>query len=418
MRYRRVVVRVAMLVSLTAAVLMAAECASLDSTKTGGHCMRIFTTGSRRLAFSIHCHRVLVASLLIAVLLSATSCGGTDSSQHSGDGQQSQEQSAHVSPYAVVVDGLGGYIDSRGSIIVEPQYEVALPFSEGLAGVRMDGLSGFIDETGKTVITPQFDNVGLGGFSEGRAAVQVGDQWGYIDTKGQMVVQAQFFSAGQFHEGLAAVSIEGQGQGYIDRQGSVVIEPKFMTAQGFSEGLAAASVMPDDTSDRIKYEFIDTSGRVVIEPGFTQAVGFSEGLAAVEVGDVWGFIDKTGHFVIEPQYELAGPFSGGLAFVAVGEKQGFIDKGGAMVIRPQYYHSGDGFSEGLAAVCAEPHDPGDWDAGPYGYVDQSGRMVIPPEFFMASPYRDGLASVFKGELGAAVNLYIDKTGKVVWSGAE
>ena len=58
------------------------------------------------------------------------------------------------------------------------------------------GKWGFIDAKGQYVINPQFDNAG--DFSEGLAAVEIGDRWGFIDTKGQYIVKPQFDSAGPF----------------------------------------------------------------------------------------------------------------------------------------------------------------------------------------------------------------------------
>ena len=40
------------------------------------------------------------------------------------------------------------------------------------------GKRGFIDKTGHYVINPQFD--GASSFSDGLAAVRIGDKWGYI----------------------------------------------------------------------------------------------------------------------------------------------------------------------------------------------------------------------------------------------
>ena len=53
------------------------------------------------------------------------------------------------------------------------------------------------------VIQPQFDQAGS--FAEGLARVQVGNQWGYINQQGKFVMQPQFEEANPFTEGLALV---------------------------------------------------------------------------------------------------------------------------------------------------------------------------------------------------------------------
>jgi hypothetical protein len=100
-----------------------------------------------------------------------------------------------------------------GQIVINPQFDAADAFSEGLAAVRIGddktGKWGFIDETGKYVVNPQFDFAYS--FAEGLARVRTGDsvsgKWGYIDKTGKYVVNPQFDAADVFVGGLAAVRI-------------------------------------------------------------------------------------------------------------------------------------------------------------------------------------------------------------------
>ena len=57
---------------------------------------------------------------------------------------------------AVKIDGLWGYIDNQCKIVIEPQYEDAKAFSNGLAAIQMDGLWGYIDMDGKIAVEPVF----------------------------------------------------------------------------------------------------------------------------------------------------------------------------------------------------------------------------------------------------------------------
>ena len=88
--------------------------------------------------------------------------------------------------------------------------------------VKVNGQWGYIDKTGKIVINPQFDSAW--DFSEGLAWVKVGGKWGYIDKTGKIVINPQFDDAHDFHDGLALVVVEGL-YGYIDRTGHYVWRP-------------------------------------------------------------------------------------------------------------------------------------------------------------------------------------------------
>jgi len=103
--------------------------------------------------------------------------------------------------------------------------------------------------TGLLVVNPQFQYAGE--FSEGLGRVQIGDdktgKWGFIDKQGNMAISPQFDFAGDFADGLAAVQIGNDKTGkwgFIDKQGRFAVNPQFGWSNGFSEGLAAVWVAP------------------------------------------------------------------------------------------------------------------------------------------------------------------------------
>ena len=55
---------------------------------------------------------------------------------------------------------------------------------------------GYINLIKEIVIEPQFDDAK--NFSEGLGRVQIGDKWGYINTEGEVVIKPQFDDAGGF----------------------------------------------------------------------------------------------------------------------------------------------------------------------------------------------------------------------------
>ncbi len=284
-----------------------------------------------------------------------------------------------------------GYTDLAGEWVLEPQFEDALDFSEGLAVIRQEGQYGYINESGEFAIEPQFE--AAQSFSEGLAAVMQNQQWGYIDLTGEMVIEPQFDFANIFSEGLADVVVGGQ-PGFIDTNGEIAITPQaFDFVQPFSEGLAVFGL--EGLSG-----YLDPTGAFAIQPQYTFADNFSEGLAVVEMNDQSGFIDTEGQFVIEPQFEFARHFAEGLAAVVVDEQVGYIDQSGEMVIEPQFTVGFD-FSEGLAAVLVDDL---------WGYIDQTGEMVIDPQFALAGDFEEGLANVAFDERQTA---YIDTSGEVV-----
>jgi hypothetical protein len=321
--------------------------------------------------------------------------------------------------FPVVQDKKWGFIDSRGQIVIAPQFDGARDFSEGLAAVCVGKKWGFIDEAGKWVVEPIYE-LALP-FSEGLAQVRMGGQWtaepiylmggqtSYIDKTGKIAFTLSSSPLGTsyddytFSAGLLPLALGNEKYGYIDKSGRQAIGPKFDYAGDFSEGLAGVWV-----GDYIG--FIDQTGIFVINPTFPIAGwghphSFSEGLVSIPMGNGMGYIDKTGKVVIAPQFYNADSFSEGLAAVQLTEKEnleGYIDRAGKIVIKPQFDIGGAGhFHEGLAAVRIDDE---------WGYIEKTGKVVIKPRFQDVHYFSDGLAQVWiDGKLG-----YINKTGEFVW----
>ncbi|KKK56337.1 hypothetical protein LCGC14_3065540, partial [marine sediment metagenome] len=91
-----------------------------------------------------------------------------------------------------------GYIDKTGQVVIEPQFDFADEFSEGLACV---GVRGRIDSTEKDVVTrrrsptDEFIGINRSYFTK----------YGFIDRSGKIIVEPKFDHAESFSEGLAWV---------------------------------------------------------------------------------------------------------------------------------------------------------------------------------------------------------------------
>jgi len=305
--------------------------------------------------------------------------------------------------YLICRNGLWGYSDRYGKVVIKPQYAMggffdhgtaevwrkdngrrhlidtygniienrnfaSDHFSEGLIPVRIENRYGYEDEHGKMVIFPQFEYAE--DFSERLAPVKVGDKWGYINPAGEFVIKPQFDEANCFSEGIAVIRVYGKllpkeealhnfrGQykardyGFINKDGRIIIPPAFDVAGDFSNGLAP--VCNGDSKHR-KCGYIDSGGNVAIEFKFDFAESFSEGLAPVKIGAKFGYIDTSGSVIIAPKFETALDFQGGLAYATFGQtsytyrrsvvsihfhgKVGYIDKTGRFAPKPLSWNS-------------------------------------------------------------------------------
>jgi hypothetical protein len=323
--------------------------------------------------------------------------------------------------------GKWGYIDRNGTLIIPPQFDRALNFSEGRAAVKLSGQWGYIDTAGKFAIPPTFKQQ-PGNFSEGLAWVKLQGKLSYINPQGLPVIVVSSnrdrwteaeVDGQDFQDGRAEIRLDDGMCNWIDHAGKPINVQPMPCGSVFQEGLAAF------TRDG-KYGFIDRTGKLVIPAQFNQqgddifgftTSSFHEGVAPVSQHGEWGYIDRTGQWVIPPQFDQALPFVEGIAAVQVKAGFGFINHTGKWVIPPQFSlvplaspwlslgplclpasSSPHYFSEGLAVVANRKQ---------WGYIDPSGKLLIPPQFDYASDFHAGLAAVLiHGQWG-----YINQTGK-------
>lgn len=319
--------------------------------------------------------------------------------------------------------GRFGYCDENKKIIIEPKYNFAAPFSDGVAVVTPNKKAGLIDRTGKEIIAAKYDYISdfvdgvasmrFGGYPEGKS--------GLIDKTGKEIVPPKYDYIGEFKEGLARVSLNKK-IGFIDKNGSEVIPVKYDNANDFSEGLAPVNIgEARDKEGYIskigKWGYVDKTGKEVIPVKYQYATPFSEGLATVSLNDSppWLFINPNGDTVITiKQASSVGPLFEGYAWVSYDyEKYGYIDKFGNKVISPKY-NQVSGFQDGMAYTRMTPD-------GKYGFIDKTGREITPMIYDQISGFAEGLCAVNVGRKynkeGEATNKgkwgFIDKTGKEI-----
>lgn len=158
-------------------------------------------------------------------------------------------------PEAAGQQCLVGFIDRSGVFAIDPKFEEARDFSEGLAAVRLNDLWGFLDEHGRVVIPPQFKSVA--GFREGHAAVETESGWGLINREGRFSAPPRFKRIGSLSNGLAMAWQEGRTF-YVDEAGVERLSGPWTTAGSFVRGLAMVRFADGD------WAYINRSGKTVL----------------------------------------------------------------------------------------------------------------------------------------------------------
>lgn len=199
--------------------------------------------------------------------------------------------------YPFVENGLWGYKDCDGNIVVEAKYRRTYEFHEGL------------------------------GLVENRAGQD--RQCGFVNVYGNEAITCQYYGGAHFSEGVTYVSTFdkklGQRYRYIDKQGNKIFDKEFSAARSFSEGYAAVAKSGYPNSPvPVKWSYIDKSGEFVTELEFDEAYGFSYGHAIVVVGGKYGVINNKFEFVVPCEYDsISGNAQFGFTTILGEEKAWF-----------------------------------------------------------------------------------------------
>jgi len=325
--------------------------------------------------------------------------------------------------FRVLQGGKWGYIDGSGRMAIEPRFQRAGDFSDGLAAAQLDGRQGYVDETGRMVLVPDWPPVDPvhRRFANGLAAVRVGQRFGFMDRTGRLAIPPRFTSVDDFSEGLAMACDESTCA-WIAASGKAVVGPGFMSGTPAHNGVIAAYMAMG--MSRKKVWLMRADGQRI--PGeFEDAGNLAEGLIPVRLGGEWGYADEQGKQAIPLRWLWAGDFSEGLAVVKLDRGAcTYIDRKGNPAFAGTFRDCGP-FSNGRARVDLARSET---ERARIAFIDRTGTPVIvaeraSPPFDSALDFRNGLAAV---AVGGAVQMvgpeaangpllgYVDPSGRYVW----
>ncbi|MGE5612792.1 MAG: WG repeat-containing protein [Bacillota bacterium] len=377
--------------------------------------------------------RASVILLSALSLLAAVSCAGRETgliTESTEAGLVSQQIESYASPdgahievreldagepgiYPALENYLGelkwGYIDSRGSFVIEPVFSEARRFQPNQrAIVGVNGKYGIIDTSGKYIAEPIYDNINE--YSEKLAIARVGDGFVVLDEGGNIISEKYYYIRG-YKNSRAVFSIMNQEgaelYGYLDETGKPVVEPVYKSVTDFDEEQAAVK-QADGT-----FALIDKDGNLIRTLEYNYVGGFSSGMArfAGEEEGKYGYLDKNGNVAIPPSFTYAGDFRGDLAVVDVsweypGEKVGLIDKTGKFVIPPQYSEILL-LGEGMAALGIPKIADNPFAGSKFALATDKGKIMTDFIFYSIEPFKNGVACASD----SISTFFIDKKGK-------
>ncbi|NNF35015.1 MAG: WG repeat-containing protein [Saprospiraceae bacterium] len=213
-----------------------------------------------------------------------------------------------------------GYLNIKGSLIIQDEYDDARDFSEGLAAVNQKG------------------------------------KWGYINKAGELIIPFQFRAAGAFSCGLAKVQDFEYHEYYIEKNGNIPFQINGEELSSFSD--CRARIFNDPY-----YFFINNNGKVISDTTFVAAANFKNGYGKVKSEDGWNVIDPSGGLALNKSYDKCDYPSDGMVKV----KEGSIIKYITLADQSESteFKQGTNYHNGVAAIVKNG----------YVLVDKQGNQL-------------------------------------------
>ena len=327
----------------------------------------------------------------------------------------------------IEVDGLWGYMDIYGEIVIEPKYEMdtwagfepdyyfeeKYNFSEGLAAVALDGKYGYIDETGEAVIPFIY------AFDGGRAIVYYTldakeFRCGVIDTAGNWIIKPEWDEITKLENDVYCVKANGN-YGVIDKTGQMIINTEYSMIEYDDELKGYILYMNPG------YGTADEHGNIIIEPVYDYIGSYNkESALACKDGSIV-LIDKAGNEITVFAYDLTI-----MHVIQIGEgyirfsvtKDGTTDdvsdedylygvfsSSGEVIAEPVYDRVG-GYSCGRINVCKDDK---------WGYIDAEGNVVIDLIYDRAWEFGGDIAPVKLGDKIGFIDLDGNTVTDFIWN---
>ena len=256
------------------------------------------------------------------------------------------------------------YLSKENMILIPSSYDglnpaiyyfnEAKPFSEKLAAVQIGNLWGYIDTKGDIVIPPQYKYAGA--FQNGKAIVETTDNLlGQITPSNKLIkpwINIKGYHFVSYTDGFYCIQSTSTPfeQTLISEEGEFILDKLYSNITmnsgiwclrkehdshiylyfPISNKIIATWELPRysyNESTVIRYRETDyllnsKTGEVLFSAD--EILDFEEGLAPFRSNNLWGYIDYEGRVIFSPQFKQAGAFSHALAIVSNDERMGII----------------------------------------------------------------------------------------------
>ncbi len=324
-----------------------------------------------------------------------------------------------------------GYIDTNSKIVIQPMFDNATDFFEGLATVSKNDSVYFIDKNNKNKFNRIFEDAYT--FKNGVTVIKEQNKFYFINRLGQKISD-QFEDVNEASNDLYVVKKDSL-YGALNLYGKTQIEFQFQKLGDFINGYAYFI-------KNNKYGVISKHGEIIVNNLNWVSNINEDSVFIIKKEHSFGIINHLGQSLLETNYDFITYVKNGFYIIVKNDKYGFYNAQNKCFNTEiaydyykekenNYYSNGKGFkliknnSQAIADVNGKISiDFGIYDEiyfaennlikvkrkQKYGFVDRKLNLVIPYKYDKASDFKDSTTIVtYKNK-----NCIIDINGKELY----
>lgn len=246
--------------------------------------------------------------------------------------------------FTIEINGKIGMFNQFGKEIIPPIYDhISMEYNFLRMFVVLKNNKRGLYCLNQMILDTEYEQVQLNGSS---FIIEKNKKRGACNLKGEIIIPIEFDFIGFDCNGLIMVdkySNKKHKVGYYNKSGENVIPLIYEDGREFHEGLAAVKLNG-------KWGFINNKGDIAIPIEYDSVSSFMENRAIVKKGILYGVIDNRGREILKISYSNIGRFFDGIAIASINNQYGFINYDGKKITQFIYSKCENYFYRGYGLV--------------------------------------------------------------------
>ncbi len=298
-----------------------------------------------------------------------------------------EEKTVTTKYFAVYTDEKWGVINSKGEIVINPEYDEAIIIPDNTKEVflctydvdynKNTYKTKAINSKGEEIVTGYDEVLALENhdssnnvwYEDDILLVKKDNKYGLVDFKGTSLLNCEYDSIEALKGVQRSFLIEKEGKfGLADNIGSIIIEPKYAKISPISDKYENGYIVTDTNK---KMGVIGRDRIPVLETKYDSIKSiYGNGYYVVKEKDSWEIVDKDSKVYLKGKFDNAISINGENVVVSKGGKYGILAISGETKIAPKYQDMSYAFDSNY--IFKEKNK--------YGVINLAGETMIKPEY--------------------------------------